>query len=194
MKQIDYMTAPLRFSDHRPVYATFYCTVNDIDEGKKQVLSEEIFSRRRLEVGDNTANSRYEDPDDDDLIGYDPIAPELPPASSDRQKWWLDNGKWLSMNLSSSNSSQDFPLDQMSKFQTMDRSSILIDLQTLLLMWRSPVGSKAQMAHLRLLRNSREGIRLQPKLAVLREDPWLVDGSRGHAVPVRRLMCQHPRL
>lgn len=31
--------------------------------------------------------------DDEDLIGYDPIEPGLPPASSDQQRWWLENGK-----------------------------------------------------------------------------------------------------
>ena len=132
------MTAPLQFSDHRPVYATFHCTVNHINEGDKQKLSEEIYSKRRLDVGDKTANSRYDDPDDDDLIGYDPIAPELPPASSDRRKWWLDKGgrlflHWFITPLSS-NSDQDFPPDQVPRFQMRIRSSILLGPQTLLLL------------------------------------------------------------
>jgi len=96
LKQINYTAAPLRFSDHRPVYATFQCIVNDVDEAKKQRLSEEIYSNRRQDIGDTTANARNDDPDDEDLIGYDSIAPELPPASSDRRKWWLDNGEELS--------------------------------------------------------------------------------------------------
>lgn len=93
MKQIMYNTAPLRFSDHRPVYATFQCAISDIDEAKKESLSQEIYARRRADIGDTTANATNEDiADDEDLIGYDSIAPELPPASSDRRKWWLDNG------------------------------------------------------------------------------------------------------
>ena len=93
MKQINYNTAPLRFSDHRPVYATFQCAISDIDEVKKESLSQEIYARRRADIGDTTANATNEDiADDEDLIGYDSIAPELPPASSDRRKWWLDNG------------------------------------------------------------------------------------------------------
>lgn len=92
MKQIYYTTAPLRFSDHRPVCAAFQCAVSDVDESKKQVLSADIYTKRRLDIGDTTANARDDDRDDEDLIGYDPIAPELPPASSDRRKWWLDNG------------------------------------------------------------------------------------------------------
>lgn len=34
-----------------------------------------------------------DDSEDEDLIGYDAIEPGLPPASSDRQRWWLENGK-----------------------------------------------------------------------------------------------------
>ena len=92
LKQINYATAPLRFSDHRPVYATFQCTINVIDEAKKEKLSLEIYSHRRADIGDVTANARDDEVDDEELIGYDAIAPELPPASSDRHKWWLDGG------------------------------------------------------------------------------------------------------
>ena len=93
LKQIDYSTAPLRFSDHRPVWATFQCTVNDIDEAKKQRLGHEVYIRRRRDIGDNTANSRNNNADDEDQIGQNPVVPELPSASSDRRKWWLDSGK-----------------------------------------------------------------------------------------------------
>lgn len=95
LKQTSYTTAPLNFSDHKPVSATFQCTVTDIDETKKNELSHSIYAKRRLDVGDITANARNDDVDDEDLIGYDSIAPELPPASSDRRKWWLDNGKLI---------------------------------------------------------------------------------------------------
>lgn len=44
-------------------------------------------------VGDtHAAGANMEDTDDEDLIGYEAIEPGLPPASSDRRKWWLDNG------------------------------------------------------------------------------------------------------
>ena len=94
MKQISYDTAPLRFSDHRPVYAIFQCTISDIDETKKESLSREIYTKRRADIGGATANATNEEIfDDEDLIGYDSIAPGLPPASSDRRKWWLDDGE-----------------------------------------------------------------------------------------------------
>lgn len=85
--------APLRFSDHRPVYATFQCSVSIVDEEAREALSRDIYERRRSEVGGTIANTSKDDTDDEDLIGYDSIEPGLPPASSDRRKWWLDNGQ-----------------------------------------------------------------------------------------------------
>jgi len=67
--------------------------VSIVDEAIRENLSREIYERRRSEVGSTTANTRAEDTDDEDLIGYDPIEPGLPPASSDKRKWWLDNGR-----------------------------------------------------------------------------------------------------
>ncbi|KAI5237129.1 hypothetical protein E4T42_09247 [Aureobasidium subglaciale] len=92
LRQIHYDTAPLKFSDHRPVYATFQCTITVIDEKKKQQISEGLYKQRRAAVGGHTANTRAEDTDDDDLLGYESIEPGLPPASSDKRKWWLDGG------------------------------------------------------------------------------------------------------
>jgi synaptojanin len=34
-----------------------------------------------------------DDTDEEEIIGFDSIEPGLPPASSDRQKWWLENKK-----------------------------------------------------------------------------------------------------
>jgi len=44
-------------------------------------------------VGNTVASARDDGTDDEDIIGYDPIEPSLPPASSDRRKWWLDNSQ-----------------------------------------------------------------------------------------------------
>lgn len=95
LRQINYTTAPLRFSDHRPVYATFQCTISNVNESLKDSLSREIYIQQKLNVGTTSANARDDGFDDEDLIGYESITPELPPASSDRRKWWLDNGKSL---------------------------------------------------------------------------------------------------
>lgn len=94
IRQINYDCAPLRFSDHRPVYATFQCLINKIDEKRKEQLAQELYSRRKEVVGDTraSAGAAMEDTDDEDLLGYESVEPGLPPASSDRRKWWLDNG------------------------------------------------------------------------------------------------------
>ncbi|KAI1415927.1 SacI homology domain-containing protein [Hypoxylon sp. FL1857] len=94
IRQILYDSAPLRFSDHRPVFATFQCTVNIINEALREQISRDLYERRKAEVGHTAASLLDDDSEDDeDLIGYDPIEPGLPPASSDRQRWWLENGK-----------------------------------------------------------------------------------------------------
>lgn len=63
-----------------------------IDEAAKAQLSREIYQRRSVDVGDTRANANDAESDDEDLIGYDSIAPGLPPASSDNKKWWLGTG------------------------------------------------------------------------------------------------------
>ncbi|KAL9103011.1 MAG: hypothetical protein Q9163_001901 [Psora crenata] len=103
LKQIDYATAPLRFSDHRPVFGTFQCTISIIDEPNKERLSREIYAQRKADIDGITAQAPIEDADDQDLIGYDPISPDLPPASSARRKWWLDGGLPSRSNLSAPN-------------------------------------------------------------------------------------------
>ncbi|KAF3049476.1 inositol polyphosphate 5-phosphatase [Didymella keratinophila] len=94
IRQIHYDAAPLRFSDHRPVYATFQVMVRKIDEKKKDALKEELYRSRKHFVGDTRAAGHpgEDESDDEDLIGYESVEPGLPPASSDQRKWWLDNG------------------------------------------------------------------------------------------------------
>lgn len=89
LKQIEYTTASLRFSDHRPVYATFQCTISSIDEQQKEKLSRSLYDRRKRDIGGSDYSHGKTD---EDLVGYNSIAEGLPPASSDRRKWWLDNG------------------------------------------------------------------------------------------------------
>lgn len=94
IRQINYDCAPLRFSDHRPVYATFQCLISNVDERRKEQLSQELYGKRKVFVGDTRASSgaALDETDDEDLLGYESVEPGLPPASSDRRKWWLDNG------------------------------------------------------------------------------------------------------
>ncbi|KAL8857048.1 MAG: hypothetical protein Q9178_006340 [Gyalolechia marmorata] len=89
LKQIEYAMAPLRFSDHRPVYATFECTVQSIDEQRKNELSRSLYERRKQDITHATAKGNEKM--HEDHAGYLSIAAGLPPASSDRRKWWLDH-------------------------------------------------------------------------------------------------------
>ncbi|KAI0389036.1 SacI homology domain-containing protein [Xylariaceae sp. FL0594] len=94
IRQLSYNSAPLRFSDHRPVYAVFQCTVNIVNEARRERISRQLYERRKTEVGHTaTALDSQDSEDDEDLIGYDPIEPGLPPSSSAQQRWWLENGK-----------------------------------------------------------------------------------------------------
>ncbi len=100
LRQLSYNTAPLRFSDHRPVYADFQCTIQVVDEVLKDEISRRLYEKRRLEVSDgNERTERVDSDDDDDTTGYDSVAPGLPPASSDRRKWWLDNGRAIPLQI-----------------------------------------------------------------------------------------------
>ena len=109
LKQMNYATAPLHFSDHRPVYAIFQCAVSAVNIVRKEVLSRELYAKRSLEIGNSVDNTRNDDLECEDAVRYVSIAPELPPASSDRRKWWLDNGKVPSFHYISLNTD---PLNQ----------------------------------------------------------------------------------
>jgi synaptojanin len=82
------------------VYATFECIINYIDEGLREKISRELYERRKAEIGHSRPNVDLDYSDEEDLIGYDAIEPGLPPASSDRQRWWLDNGKMAQSGVS----------------------------------------------------------------------------------------------
>jgi len=99
LRQINYDAAPLYFSDHRPVYATFVCKISIVDEKIKAALSEELYDKRKATVAGATANAKNDDSEAEDLLGYESIEPGLPPASSDRRRWWLDNGLPARSNL-----------------------------------------------------------------------------------------------
>ena len=88
---ITYNTADLRFSDHRPVYGIFECRVTVEDEGRRADLSRELYGTRL------TSSMKDESSSDSDHGGdereYDKLVLDLPLPSSDRTKWWLNNGE-----------------------------------------------------------------------------------------------------
>ena len=92
LRQLHYDSAPLKFSDHRPVWGLFQCQINVIDQVTKDRISEDLYVKRRADVQGNSSSAKEFETDEESLIGYESIEPGLPPASSDRRKWWLDNG------------------------------------------------------------------------------------------------------
>ncbi|KAB8202267.1 SacI homology domain-containing protein [Aspergillus parasiticus] len=93
LRQIDYNTAKLRFSDHRPVRAAFSCVINVVDEAVKAKLRRILYTERRNDPY-NVLSKTIEQASaqSEEHIPPTPIAPGLPPASSDHHRWWLENG------------------------------------------------------------------------------------------------------
>jgi hypothetical protein len=52
IKQLEYNSADLRMSDHRPVYATFKVQVRIVDDAKKETLSREIYKKTKNMIGE----------------------------------------------------------------------------------------------------------------------------------------------
>ncbi|KAI9728976.1 MAG: inositol polyphosphate 5-phosphatase [Chrysothrix sp. TS-e1954] len=115
LRQLSYSAAQsLRFSDHRPVYATFTASVRVINEAIRDRLSKELYAQRLAAIGRARTNSRsnadtliddlystssrssspsLQDRGDDLLsLANESGKGPLPPASSERSKWWLDGG------------------------------------------------------------------------------------------------------
>lgn len=96
IRLLEYNAAPLKFSDHRPVYATFDCEISMVNENLKEHIRRQLYEAEQDRVANgremDSGSEETDDEDDQDLIGFDAIDPYLPPASSDRHKWWLDQG------------------------------------------------------------------------------------------------------
>lgn len=102
MRQLEYDSVmSLRFSDHRPVYAIFEMGILVVDEQKKDDLTRKLYAKRAAEIkskgaGESTDTLSDLGSDEDEiesLAGYTSIQEGLPPASSDKRKWWLDGNK-----------------------------------------------------------------------------------------------------
>lgn len=93
------------------MYATFDCTVSIVDEKRRSAISKELYQRRKAEIGDTTAHiAEGGESEDEDLLGYDAVEPGLPAASSDRQKWWLDNRQPAKANVQMPNGRNGQPM------------------------------------------------------------------------------------
>ncbi|KAJ5899822.1 hypothetical protein N7495_004566 [Penicillium taxi] len=90
LRQTQYRTANLRVSDHRPVWTTFDGIIDVVNHEHKDNLRRQIYEAKK---GDTLSDSVHLlDLEDEDSMPHVSIAPGLPPASSDRNRWWLDNG------------------------------------------------------------------------------------------------------
>lgn len=94
LRQTHYQAANLLVSDHRPVWATFDGVIDVIDHGLKDNLRRMLYAEKQRDALSDSIHLL--DLDDDDSTPQGSIAPGLPPASSDRSRWWLDNGKLVS--------------------------------------------------------------------------------------------------
>lgn len=97
LRQTQYHTADLRCSDHRPVFAKFDCKIDVVDLNRKDSLRRELYKERQREALPDPADLL--DFDEEDNYTQGPIAPGLPPASSDRNRWWLDNSTSMTLTL-----------------------------------------------------------------------------------------------
>lgn len=101
MRQLEYDSVmALKFSDHRPVFATFEMGIRVIDEDKKEELTKKLYNKRAREVKNKASDSTEdfseidsEGDETESVFGYESIQEGLPPASSDKRKWWLDGNK-----------------------------------------------------------------------------------------------------
>ena len=95
LRQLNYYdVSDMRLSDHRPVWASFTCTISVVDETRRENLRHSLHAHRRgnaqvLETQPQPVGTISED-----LISFEPISTALPPPSSDHRKWWLDSGMW----------------------------------------------------------------------------------------------------
>lgn len=80
-------------SDHRPVWSTFECVVDVVDQGLKDSLRRSLYVEKQQDALSNAVHLL--DLDDEENMPHVSIAPGLPPASSDRTRWWLDHGAYL---------------------------------------------------------------------------------------------------
>jgi len=67
--------------------------VSVVDEHLRDQLSRELYLKRKIVVGDVKGRlSTTIDEDEDDLLDLGPLVPGLPAPSSDKHKWWLNDG------------------------------------------------------------------------------------------------------
>lgn len=79
----------IRFSDHRPVYAVYDAEVKLLNEAKREILYNELYAKRRDQLGDANYLVHGEE-FDVQALNKQTSATGLPPPSTDAKKWWQD--------------------------------------------------------------------------------------------------------
>ncbi|GFF56306.1 SacI domain and endonuclease/exonuclease/phosphatase family protein [Aspergillus udagawae] len=91
--QLHYDSACLQCSDHRPVWALFSCDINIVDDHLKGNIRSIIYAKEMGDAPEISASSNNQAKmHKRESAGLDFLTLNLPPASSDDQIWWLDNG------------------------------------------------------------------------------------------------------
>ncbi|CCG82087.1 Inositol-1,4,5-trisphosphate 5-phosphatase 1 [Taphrina deformans PYCC 5710] len=100
IRQLLYNSAPtLKFSDHKPVYATYEVDVQIVDEVKKSAIERELYVKKKIALEDSVS---FSEQDLESVVGkdctsklsdidYSTTDVIVPSASSSERKWWLDH-------------------------------------------------------------------------------------------------------
>jgi synaptojanin len=93
LKLLDYHSANLKMSDHRPVYATFMVQCRIVEDTKREQLAREIYEERKTMIGEVVGGDvgKYIDLSGKRRDPFNMSLTLVPPPSSDKRKWWLDN-------------------------------------------------------------------------------------------------------
>lgn len=75
LDQLSYGCADIRFSDHRPVFATFRCTVSVVNDVIKSKLSRELYIKYESVITSKHPNSILDADDEEELLDMEPLAP-----------------------------------------------------------------------------------------------------------------------
>ncbi|KAI3403138.2 INP51 [Candida oxycetoniae] len=123
IKPIEYNYARnITFSDHRPVYASFQVTVKIINQAIKKSISSKLYETYKLKHHglQDIASLSYDV--DKRLIDYENR--NLPPPSSDKDKWWLEGGKPAKVTIPSlDNKNNDLVVNPWSPINPFTRSN-----------------------------------------------------------------------
>ncbi|CUM67769.1 uncharacterized protein PRCAT00005474001 [Priceomyces carsonii] len=94
LKQILYNSAPeVVFSDHRPVYGIFMCSVNIVNENMKERLLNGLYESYRKTFGNDIFFTKQ------NLSFLLNNNKALPAPSSEIHKWWLEGGKAAKIDI-----------------------------------------------------------------------------------------------